>query len=59
MVIYVPPLQAIFGTNDLGLRELLPLLAFPFIVWASDELRRWWVRRRAAVTSGRIVRAAA
>ena len=33
MVIYVPPLQAIFGTNDLGLRELLPLLAFPFIVW--------------------------
>ncbi len=47
MVIYVPPLQAIFGTNDLGVRELLPLLAFPFIVWGSDELRRWRLRRRS------------
>ena len=48
-VIYVPPLQAIFGTNDLGVRELLPLLAFPFIVWGSDELRRWWLRRRSTL----------
>jgi magnesium-transporting ATPase (P-type) len=45
-VIYLPPLQAVFGTADLGVRELLPLLAFPIIVWGSDELRRWFVRRR-------------
>ena len=37
MVIYLPPLQRIFGTNGLGSRELLPLLAFPFIVWGSDS----------------------
>ena len=52
MVIYVPQLQAIFGTNDLGVRELLPLLAFPFIVWGSDELRRWWLRRRPSENYG-------
>ena len=45
-VIYLPPLQAIFGTNALGLRELAILAVFPFVVWGSDELRRWALRRR-------------
>jgi magnesium-transporting ATPase (P-type) len=31
-VIYVPPLQDLFGTAALGPRELLPLLAFPLLV---------------------------
>jgi magnesium-transporting ATPase (P-type) len=51
-VIYLPPLQGVFGTAALGLRELLPLLVFPVIVWGSDELRRWWLRRSAPPTSG-------
>jgi magnesium-transporting ATPase (P-type) len=44
-VIYLPPLQAIFGTNALGWRELAILAVFPFVVWGSDELRRWTLRR--------------
>jgi calcium-translocating P-type ATPase len=46
-VIYLPPLQGVFGTHALGVRELLPLLVFPFVVWGTDELRRWWLRRSA------------
>jgi magnesium-transporting ATPase (P-type) len=51
LVIYLPPLQDVFGTAGLGPRELLPLLAFPVIVWGSDELRRWWLRRRRPTPS--------
>jgi magnesium-transporting ATPase (P-type) len=43
---YLSPLQAIFGTNALGWRELAILAVFPFLVWGSDELRRWALRRR-------------
>jgi calcium-translocating P-type ATPase len=45
-LIYLPPLQSLFGTASLGWDELLILAAFPPIVWGSDELRRWVVRRR-------------
>jgi calcium-translocating P-type ATPase len=45
-VIYLPPLQALFATAALGVPELALLATFPFIVWGSDELRRW-LRRRA------------
>ena len=51
LVIYLPPLQDVFGTAGLGPRELLPLLAFPVIVWGSDELRRWRLRRRRPTRS--------
>ena len=44
--IYLPPLQAIFGTNALGLRELAILAVLPFLVWEWDELKRWALRRR-------------
>ncbi len=44
-IIYLPPLQDIFGTAALGWQELAPLAAFPLLVWGSDELRRWIVRR--------------
>jgi magnesium-transporting ATPase (P-type) len=45
-LIYVPPLQSIFGTYALDPIHLVPLAVFPVIVWGSDELRRWWVRAR-------------
>jgi magnesium-transporting ATPase (P-type) len=45
-VIYVPFLQRVFGTTGLGSVELVMLCSFPFIVWASDELRRAVARRR-------------
>jgi calcium-translocating P-type ATPase len=39
-LIYLPPLQSVFGTRALGLPELALLLTFPPIVWGADELRR-------------------
>jgi magnesium-transporting ATPase (P-type) len=46
LFIYAPPFQALLGTAPLGLDALALVLPFPFIVWGSDELRRWAVRRR-------------
>ncbi len=46
-VVYVPGLQGVFHTAALRAPELLLLLPFPVIVWASDELRRSLARRRA------------
>jgi magnesium-transporting ATPase (P-type) len=45
-LIYLPPLQSLFATAPLGAPELALLACFPVIVWGSDELRRWIVRRR-------------
>ena len=50
-LIYVPWLQGIFGTESLGVDELLLLALFPPLVWGSDELRRWVVRRRKPLSS--------
>jgi calcium-translocating P-type ATPase len=47
-VVYLPPLQHVFGTAPLGLPELAVLSVFPVLVWGSDELRRWWGRRLEA-----------
>jgi magnesium-transporting ATPase (P-type) len=47
-VIYLPPFQAVFGTNALGLPELAILASFPLLVWGTDEVRRWVLRRRGA-----------
>ena len=47
-VIYLPPLQEVFGTNALGVRELAILAFFPLVVWGTDELRRWTLRRRGS-----------
>ena len=46
-VVYLPPLQSVFGTASLSILDLVPLATFPVLVWGSDELRRWAVRRRA------------
>ncbi len=44
-VVYLPPLQQLFGTASLGAEELAFLLPFPVIVWGADELRRALKRR--------------
>ena len=44
-VVYLPSLQAIFGTASVGLDTLALLLPFPFVVWGADELRRYTLRR--------------
>jgi magnesium-transporting ATPase (P-type) len=48
LVIYVPPLQAAFGTASLEPDAILFVLPFPLIVWGADELRRYVLRRRTA-----------
>ena len=45
-LVYLPPLQSVFGTRALGLSDLALLATFPFIVLAVDELRR--ARKRSA-----------
>ncbi|MFO7572300.1 MAG: cation-transporting P-type ATPase [Gaiellaceae bacterium] len=45
-LVYVPFLQAIFGTAALGPVEVAILLTFPVLVWGADELRRARLRRR-------------
>jgi calcium-translocating P-type ATPase len=47
-VIYLPPLQAVFGTAALGGTELLFLAPFPLLVWGADEIFRARARRRGA-----------
>jgi P-type Ca2+ transporter type 2C len=44
-IIYIPPLQGIFGTTALGLIEWLYLLTFVPIMFLADELRKYMVRR--------------
>ena len=43
-LIYLPPLQSVFGTRALGVGDLAILATFPVIVWGVDELRRWHAR---------------
>jgi len=47
-LIYLPPLQSVFGTRALGIDDIAILVTFPVIVWGVDELRRWHARRRVA-----------
>jgi calcium-translocating P-type ATPase len=47
IVIYLPLVHRLFGTEALAPSQLLIVLPFPFIVWGADEIRRW-VRRRHA-----------
>ena len=45
-LVYIPPLQDIFGTAALPLWLLLLMVPFPFIVWGVDELSRWRLRHK-------------
>src|SRR5271168_4019442 len=43
--VYLPLFQSLLGTEPLPLSDMLLLLPFPLIVWGSDELRRYLLRR--------------
>ena len=43
-VVYLSPLQRVFGTASLGWSDLALVVPFPFVVWGVDELRK--ARRR-------------
>jgi magnesium-transporting ATPase (P-type) len=47
-MIYAPPFQSILGTEGLTPGMLLFVAPFPFVVWGTDELRRWLLRRRSS-----------
>ena len=49
-LIYVPPLQRLFGTAALPWDVLAVIAAFPVIVWGTDELRRRRARLSRDVT---------
>jgi hypothetical protein len=51
VIIYAPPVQSIFKTAPLPVRDLAVLACFPVIVWGSDELWRWRQRRREDAAS--------
>lgn len=51
-LIYLPPLQVVFGTRPLGWPELVLLVPFPVLVWGVDELWRAVNRRRTRRPSG-------
>ncbi|MFA0833170.1 MAG: cation-translocating P-type ATPase [Methanobacterium formicicum] len=48
-IIYIPPLQGIFGTTALGLYEWLYLLTFVPIMFLADELRKYMVRKNRTI----------
>jgi calcium-translocating P-type ATPase len=50
-VIYLPPLQSLFGTAALGLDALLIAAPFGLVVWGADELRRHRLRRRVSLSA--------
>jgi magnesium-transporting ATPase (P-type) len=45
-LIYLSLLQTVFHTAPLSTTDIAILATFAVIVWASDELRRWRIRRR-------------
>jgi len=47
LVIYLPPLQPIFGTAPPGIMEWFILILFPPIVFLTDEMRKFIQRRLA------------
>ncbi len=50
-LIYLPPLQSVFGTSALGAGDLALLATYPVIVWGADELRRARLRRSRPLAS--------
>ncbi|GAA1261875.1 cation-transporting P-type ATPase [Streptomyces aureus] len=47
VLVYLPPLQGIFGTAALPLDVVALIAVFPVLVWGTDELRRRGRRTRA------------
>lgn len=51
VLVYAPPFQSLLGTAALPARYVLVLLPYPLIVWGVDELRRFLIRRHAALAA--------
>jgi calcium-translocating P-type ATPase len=49
-LIYLPPLQDVFGTAALPAHLVLITLPFPLIVWGADEVRRLLLRKAKPAT---------
>lgn len=47
LVVYFPPLQSVFQTEALGLRDLVGLLVLASSVFWVDEGRKFWERRKS------------
>ncbi|HYM44627.1 MAG TPA: cation-transporting P-type ATPase [Solirubrobacteraceae bacterium] len=47
-IMYLPPLQSLLATAPPPPHALALTLAFPFVVWGADELRRYLLRARDA-----------
>jgi Cation transporting ATPase, C-terminus len=52
-LVWLPPLQHVFGTAPIGWDVLAFVAPFPAIVWGVDELRRSFHRRAAGKPSAR------
>lgn len=50
-IVYLPPLQGIFNTIALGIREWMVLLSFVPLMFLAEELRKFLVRRRIRAES--------
>jgi sodium/potassium-transporting ATPase subunit alpha len=49
MLLYVEPVQNVFNTATVPLKDLWILLPFPILLFISHEFYKW--RRRAKITS--------
>ncbi|MEQ8153308.1 MAG: cation-transporting P-type ATPase [Clostridiaceae bacterium] len=49
-IVYLPPLQAIFHTASLGLRDWLLLCIWPPMVLFVEEARKAWIRRKDSIS---------
>lgn len=52
LVIYFPPLQSVFQTEALGLKDLIRLVVLASSVFWVDEGRKWWERRKVSAGGG-------
>jgi len=50
MLLFLPPVQKIFNTAHVPLRELWILLPFPILLFSSHELYKWRIRTRPRPT---------
>ncbi|MFJ1556298.1 cation-translocating P-type ATPase [Streptomyces mirabilis] len=53
--VYVPVAHTVLGTETLSASQWALIAPFPFIVWGTDELRRWYRRRLEAAPVGSAV----
>jgi magnesium-transporting ATPase (P-type) len=45
-ILYIPPLQSVFGTTPLGITEWLYVVTFIPVMFFADEIRKYVIRRR-------------